>query len=202
MDDKKLNELVSKIWQRHRSALEFLIEQQPNEVGDFCQKIADSNLPRQICDALKEQGVALTFIPDTGSNRYIRLAVHEWDKAHGMLPSEEEEKRKWVASKRMMLFELDVHASQTHARWVVGPAPQEYREAFIEALEPDFNKKNTGTWTIIRGKKLVPKKEMELVNDGEWDEELVSKVVADTVKLATETVKEYDAKLRNAGLLS
>ena len=201
MDNEKLNELASKIWQHHRSALEFLIEQQPNEVGDFCQEIADSNLPKQISEALKKQGLALTFIPDTGSNRYIRLAVPEWDKAHGMLPIKEEEKRKWVASKRMMLFELDVHASQTHARWVVGPAPQEYRKAFIEALEPDFNKKITGTWTIIWGKSLVPKKEMERVVNGEWDEELVSRVVADMVKLATETVKEYDTKLRNAGLL-
>ena len=206
VENDQSNELANKIWQRHREALMFLIERRPDEVEvrAFLQEIADSNLPKQISEALKKQGLALTFIPDTSSNRYIRLAVPEWDKAHGMLPVEEEEKeRKWVASKRMMLLELEFHASQTHARWVVGPAPQEYREAFIEALEPpDFKNKITGTWTLIRGETLVPKKEMEGVINGKWDEKLVSRVVADMVKLATETAKEYDTKLRNAGLLS
>ena len=179
-----------------------MIEQQPDEVGRFCQKIADSNLPRQISDALKEQGLALTFEFDTSSNRYITLAVPEWDKAHGMLPSEGEEKGKRIDSKPMLLMELRAYPKDAmHVRWVIRPGPQEYRKAFIQTLAP--NKKNiTKIWTRILSKPLTSKKEMKDVIKGEWDEELVSKVVAATVKLATETAKEYDAKLRNAGLLS
>ena len=204
VDDKELNELARKIWKEHGSALNILIERRPDEVevGAFFQKIFDSDLPNKISKELKKQGVALTFELDTRSNRYITLAVPEWNKARGMLPSEDEEEGNRIDSKPMLLMELKIYPrGDLHVRWVVRPGPQEYRKAFIQTLAP--NKKNiTKIWTRIWTERLTSKKEMKDVIKGEWDEKLVSRVVADMVKHATKTAKEYDTKLRNAGLLS
>ena len=203
VDNEKLNELASKIWQRHRSALEFLIGQQPNDLRDFSQEIIDSDLPKQISEELKKQGVALTFIPDTSTNFTIRLAVPEWDKARGMLPTEGEEERKWVASGRMVLMELTVYPDGgVFARWLVGPGPQEYRKTFIQTLNPDLKRKITDKSTRIWAEPLVLTKEKERVINGEWGEKLLSRVISDMVKYATKTAKKYDTALRNAGLLS
>ena len=209
VDDEKLNKLASKIWKQHDSALKFLIKRRPDEVevGAFIQEIVDSNLPKQISEALKEQGVALTFELDNSSNRYIKLAVLEWNKARGMLHSESEEEGKRVYSKPMLLMELRAYPKHAtmYVRWLVGPGPQEYRKAFIQTLYPDFEKKKekiTPNETRIFSKSLATKKQMEDIIKGKWDEELVSRVVAATVKHATKMAKEYDTKLRNAGLLS
>ena len=204
VENEKLNELANKIWQRHREALEFLIEQQPNESGDFLQEIADRDIPKQISEAFKEQGVAMTFIPYTKSSRYIRLAVSEWDNVPGMRISEEEEGRR-ADSKRMVLMELGVYHDGVFVRWKVGPTPQEYRKTFIQTLNPDLIKKNPekvrDKWTRISTERFTSKKEIEDIIKGKWDEKLLSRVVADMVKHATKTAKEYDSKLRNAGLL-
>ena len=204
VENEKSNKLAREIWNKHGSALNILIERRPDEVevGAFFQKIFDSDLPNKISKELKKQGVALTFELDTRSNRYITLAVPEWNKARGMLPSEDEEEGNRIDSKPMLLMELKIYPrGDLHVRWVVRPGPQEYRKAFIQTLAP--NKKNiTKIWTRIWTERLTSKKEMKDVIKGEWDEKLVSGVVADTVKHATKTAKEYDTKLRNAGLLS
>lgn len=194
--DEQLNELAVQIWSRHRAALEFLIEHQPNAANDLLQAVVGSDLPAQISHEFEKQGSGLTFLLDTNSARHIRLAVAEWDNARGMLSSE-----RWVASNRMVLLEIEVHAGGVHARWVVGRGPQENRKSFIDALDPNRRKKITSDWTRIGTKPLLSKKEMEAVIEDGLDEKTVQKVVTGLVKYAVSTGAEFNQALIDASLL-
>lgn len=194
--DEQLNELAVQIWSRHRAALEFLIEHQPNAANDLLQAVVGSDLPAQISHEFEKQGSGLTFLLDTNSARHIRLAVAEWDNARGMLSSE-----RWVASNRMVLLEIEVHAGGVHARWVVGRGPQENRKSFIDALDPNRKKKITSDWTRIGTKPILSKKEMEAVIEDGLDEKTVQKVVTGLVKYAVTTGAEFNQALIDAGLM-
>lgn len=194
--DEQLIDLAAQIWARHRVALEFLVENQPNAVNGLQQAVLDSDLLAKLAQETQNLKIDLTFEVDTNSARYLRLAVKEWDLAKGMLSSVG-----WVASGRILLLEAEFHQGGVHARWIVGRGPKEHRVAFIDALDPNRQRRVTSDWTRIGTKPLLSKKEMSTVLEDGLDAKVVSKVVSGFVNYAVDTAKDFDFALKTAGLL-
>jgi hypothetical protein len=194
--DEQLIDLAAQIWGQHRSALEFLIEYQPNAANELLQAVLDSELLEKLSRETQSPECNLTFVIDTNSARHLRLAVKEWDDAKGMLTSSG-----WVASGRMLLLEAEFHTGGVHARWVVGRGPQEHRVAFIAALDPNRQRRVTSDWTRIGTRPLLSRKEMSNVIDEGVDTKVVSKVIAGLVNYAADTGKDFDRALKAARLL-
>jgi len=194
--DEQLIDLAVQIWGRHRSALEFLIEHQPNAASVLLQAVLDSDLLEKLSRATQNPECNFTFVFDTNSARHLRLAVKDWDSANGMCTS-----AGWVASGRMLLLETEFHTGGVHVRWVVGRGPQEHRVAFIDALDPNRQRRVTSDWTRIGTRPLLSRKEMSTVIDEGVDTKVVSKVVDGLVNYAADTGRDFDQALKAAGLL-
>lgn len=192
--NEQLNELAIQIWSRHRSALEFLIENQPNPANDLLEAIQNSDLIERINSHLQHNQQELRFSFDSSSARHLRLAVSKWDSMKGMLSSE-----RWVASNRIFLLEIEVHSGGVHARWVVGPGPQDVRNSFIEAVDPGRTKKVSENWTRVGTKSILSKKEMEkLIEDG-LNNKIIDKVIGDSIKYAVKTGSDFDLAFDRLG---
>lgn len=194
--DEQLIDLAAQIWGRHRSALEFLIDNQPNAANDLMKSVLDSDLFAKIFQETQKAECGLTYVEDSKSARHLRLAVKEWDSAKGMRTSVG-----WVASGRMLLLEVEFHTGGVHARWMVGRGPQEHRVAFIDALDPNRQRRITNDWTRIRTKVLLSNQEMSTIIKDGVDSENVSKVIDALVCYAADTGKEFNRALRAAGLI-
>ena len=194
--NEQLNELAVQIWSRHRAALEFLIEHQPNAASELLDAIQNSDLMEQINTALEQSHRELHFIADSSSTRFLRLAVKEWDSLKGMFSSE-----RWVASNRIFLLEIEVHSGGVHARWVVGRGPQEVRTSFIEVVDPHRTKKTSADWTRVGSKPILSRKEMEKVIEDGLSAKTTNKVVADLVKYAIETSSSFDIAFDGSKLI-
>ena len=194
--DERLIDLAVQIWGRHRSALEFLIDNQPNAANDLMKSVLDSDLFAKISQETQKSECGLTYVEDSKSARHLRLAVREWDSAKGMPTSVG-----WVASGRMLLLEVEFHTGGVHARWVVGRGPQEHRVAFIDALDPNRQRRITNDWTRIGTRPLLSKNEMSTIIEEGVDSVVVSKVIAGLVSYAADTGKEFNRALRAAGLI-
>lgn len=196
VEDDKLLDLASKIWSRHRLALEFLIENQPNIANDLQQALTNSDYLEQIHQRISNTGNELTFEQDTSSSRYLRLAVRQWDTAKGM-----KESHGWVESNRLLLLEIEFHGGGVLCRWAVGPGPQELRRAFIDALEPNRQRKISDNWTRIASKTLVTRSDMEKLYENDVDEKLISKLKNGVISYVIETAVKFDSMLRATDLL-
>lgn len=194
--DEQLIDLAAQIWGRHRAALEFLIENQPNAANELLNAVLQGDFLDKLSQEEKRLGLGLKFVLDTKSARRLRLAVEEWDSAKGMLTS-----TGWVESRRLLLLEVEFHTGGVHARWVVGRGPQEHRVDFIDALDPNRQRRVTSDWTRIGTKPLLSKKEMSTVIEEGVDSKVVSKVIAGLVNYASVTGKDFDHALRVAGLM-
>lgn len=195
--DEQLIDLAAQIWARHRVALEFLVEHQPNAVNGLLQAVLDSDFLVRLAHETQKSKIDLTFEVDSHSARHLRLAVKEWDLAKGMLTS-----IGWVASGRILLLEVEFHPGGVHARWVVGRGPKDHRVPFIDALDPNRQRRVTSDWTRIGTKPLLSKKEMSTVLEDGLDTKVVSKVIAGLVNYAIDTGQDFDCALKAEGLFS
>lgn len=194
--DEQMADLAAQIWARHRVALEFLVEHQPNAINELRQAVQESDFPGKIAHETQKEKIDLTFEAESFSAGYVRFAVKEWDAAKGMLTSVG-----WVPSGRILLLEVGFSQGGVHARWVVGPGPNEHRVAFINTLDPNRQRRVTSDWTRIGTKALLSKKEMSSILEDGLDTRVVSKVIAGLVDFAIDTGKDFDFALKTAGLL-
>lgn len=194
--DEQLIDLAAQIWGRHRIALEFLIDNQPNAANGLLKAIEESDFLERLNQEIQRLGLGLTFECDTSSARHLRLAVKEWDCAKGMRTS-----LGWVESNRILLLEVEFHTGGVHARWVVGRGPQEHRKAFIDALDPNRQRRVTNDWTRIGTKSLLSRKEMKAIIDDGLEPGGEAEVIAGLVSYAVDTAKDFDRALRAVGIL-
>lgn len=194
--DEQLTDLAAQIWGRHRVALEFLIENQPNAANELLKAVLESDFLEDLSQAENRSGLGLTFVQDMSSARHLRLAVKEWDLAKGMLTS-----TGWVESGRILLLEVEFHNGGVNARWVVGRGPKEHRKAFIDALDPNRKRLVTDDWTRIGTKSLLSRKEMKTIIEDGLDPRVKAEVIAGLVTYAIETAREFDRAIRAASLL-
>lgn len=167
VENAKLEELALKIWARHQSALEFLVDRQPNPASELFDAITGDQTLEMVNTRLNEQGYDLTLITDHKTSRTIRFAVVEWDVIDGMQSGE-----RWVPSNRICLFEMDVDPSTFHIRFVVGRGPQETRVAFVDAIDQanvEIKRRQniSADFTRICAKSIRTRKEMKrMIEDG------------------------------------
>lgn len=194
--DEHLIDLAAQIWARHRVALEFLVEHQPNAINELRQAVQTSDFLLKIAQEIQKSKIELTFETDSNSASYLRFAVKEWDAAKGMLTSVG-----WVASGRILLLEVRFLPGGVHAGWVVGRGPEEHRLAFIETLDPNRQRRVTSDFTRIATKALLSKKEISTALEEGLDAKVVSKVISGLLNYAVDTGKDFDHALKSAGLL-
>lgn len=190
--DEKMNDLAAQIWGRHRAALEFLIEHQPNAASELLVAVKTSNYLEIITQKLEELRFDLTFEVEQESSRFLRLSVKEWDAAKGMKTSS--------AEGRLLILEVEFHNGGVHARWVVGRGPQEYRMAFVSALDPNRRRAVTKDWTRISNEALFFKAEMKKAIEDGLSERNTAKVISGLADYASRTAAKFDVLLRKANL--
>lgn len=190
--DEKMNDLAAQIWGRHRAALEFLIEHQPNAASELLVAVKTSNYLEIITQKLEELRFDLTFEVEQESSRFLRLSVKEWDAAKGMKTSS--------AEGRLLILEVEFHNGGVHARWVVGRGPQEYRMAFVSALDPNRRRAVTKDWTRISNEALFFKAEMKKAIEDGLSERNTAKVISGLADYASRTAAKFDDLLRKANL--
>ena len=192
MADEKMNDLAAQIWGRHRAALEFLIEHQPNAASELLVAVKTSNYLEIITQKLEELRFDLTFEVEQESSRFLRLSVKEWDAAKGMKTSS--------AEGRLLILEVEFHNGGVHARWVVGRGPQEYRMAFVSALDPNRRRAVTKDWTTISNEALFSKAEMKKAIEDGLSERNTAKVISGLADYASRTAAKFDDLLKKANL--
>lgn len=193
--DEHLIDLAAQIWARHRVALEFLIENQPNAANVLRDSIEKEFLAK-ISQNTNNDGRRLNFILDSKSTRYLRFAVEEWDSAQFMLQS-----HGWGPSGRILLLEVVIKPSGANVRWVVGPGPEKIREDLIRSLDPNRQKTITNQWTIVQNSSLLNGRQMKaIIHDG-LAPNVVSEVIRSLVTYAERTGTAFDSALRANGLL-
>ena len=190
--DEKMNDLAAQIWGRHRAALEFLIEHQPNAASELLVAVKTSNYLEIITQKLEELRFDLTFEVEQESSRFLRLSVKEWDAANGMKTSS--------AEGRLLILEVEFHNGGVHARWVVGRGPQEYRMAFVSALDPNRRRAVTKDWTRISNEALFSKAEMKKAIEDGLSERNTAKVISGLADYASRTAAKFDDLLKKANL--
>lgn len=167
VEDDKLELLAQQIWSRHRTALEFLMDRQPNFASALLDELSSEETLTAVRDGLNGLGFELTPIVDGQTNRYLRIAVSDWDQIQGMMSGEG-----WVSSKRVCLFEIELSETALLIRFVVGRGPDEIRRRFINATdEADVDAKRrkniTSDFTRIGSKSVLGKKVIEQIrNEG------------------------------------
>lgn len=197
MPNTEMEERARRIWTRHRAALNFLIEHEPNAANSLSRDIRKSELASKLNDSLGNSGGKnITFVEDTSTNTHLRFAVKEWDKITGMTSS-----NNWVASNRFLLLEIAfIKGHSVTAYWVVGRGPDDIRNKIIKKVDPKRSKPVSKEFTRVGSSvNLVTKKKMEEFNEsGGYDDKFLHGVISDFVKYALKTSVDYDKKLKGS----
>lgn len=113
VEDSEIQELCRRIYQTHRRALDIIFESRPDRtlaVSEFLQEMVSA-----------QTGLAL----DQCSKAYVRF----WPAALDSLPKAGEG---WTRSGRLLLFEIDLSASDVRLKAILGPGSQALRERIHE----------------------------------------------------------------------
>jgi hypothetical protein len=186
----RLEQLATDLWKRHREALQFLVDRQPNALSDAMSRISEQK------DAIAQQLSAetgLTVVFDSASGTtYIRFAVKEWDDVEGL-----KGKSTWTESQRLILLELSRGGSGVTAILQLGRGEKENRDAVYERLRlagvPIKNPDRLGPdWKRLSSKTIYASKD-----DDEMEAEtLYTKILKNLMDWAKQTLPKYDKGLR------
>lgn len=124
LDDIRLEEIARKLWSRHREALEFLAERQPDAAGNLFDALKDRKT--DILKSLKDNGINVVL--DADYKTIIRFAFERWDSLPGFKSSN------WTESKRLVLLELKRERAKISAYLYLGPSQEEFRKEYVSLL--------------------------------------------------------------------
>ncbi|MBD8689367.1 PD-(D/E)XK nuclease family protein [Rhizobium sp. CFBP 13717] len=124
LDDARLEELARKLWSRHREALEFLVERQPDATGNLFDALKDRKA--DIAKALRQDGLGVVL--DADYKTIIRFAFERWDALPGFKSSN------WTESRRLILLELKRERTKINAYLYLGPSEEDYRKEYVALL--------------------------------------------------------------------
>lgn len=186
MQDEELAAIAQALWQRHKEALEYLVEQRPDEVGSLGEAIRDRAAEIGKAASLD----AITLIPDDSLRTMTRFAIAQWDTLPGMHTGS------WTRSKRLILIEIHVSANRAQAALYLGPGEQSNREAYFRAVQPEITKaadKLTSKWKLLCRHELLSAAEL----DGDYDQEAIIAILKQRFKTFVESkLPKFDARLR------
>lgn len=155
MDNERMAKLAASIWSRHKEALEFLMERQPDPIGDLFRALQDDI--NSICIATAKRGIEL--VPDRSTGSYLRFGVKSWDDLPDFTSGEG-----WTPSGRILLFEITWAETEIKVGIVLGPSPANVRKRYVDALEKGgayaFSKP-PGKWKWLETEPLFEIKEDE-----------------------------------------
>lgn len=190
LSDDRLEQIATDLWKRHREALQFLVERQPNALSDAMLLVADKKdeIAKKLSDATN-----LTVVFDSASGAtHIRFAVKEWDELAGF-----KGKSTWTESQRFVLLALSRGSKSVTAILQLGPGDTETRKQIYDHLKkvnaPIKNSAKLGpNWKRLSSKTLLTIKDDDDLEAKDLYENLEKK----TVEWAKETLKNYDNSLR------
>jgi hypothetical protein len=189
LTNDRLEKLASRLWQKHRGALEFLMHRQPDMLSDLFSQILGQK--KEICDKLSSQLQFKVSVEHETPGR-ILFSVHDWDNTPGMLSAKE-----WTPSGRLILLEVVKHrtAGKIRAYMVLGPGDTIARENIYSKLS------NSGASVGKRGK-LAPERHrlasetIALVKEGIESEIAASEIIETFVKFASKHLSACNIALR------
>lgn len=193
--DDDLQKLAASLWRKHKEALQFLVENEPDELNDLFKYIHENEL--EFCKQASIEG--LTLVPDhhRGTSG-LRFGITEWDTELG---PEAMSGSGWTASGRVFLIQLErvkrANGEIVRALLVLGPTESKAREIWFEVIKPSLpNKMKTLSprWKRIGNKKLF---EMTEERKEDFNVEKAFRETAKAVSKFLDTdVRKIDAAIK------
>ncbi len=194
LTDERLEKLAAALWTKHRAALEFLAERQPDTLSDAMSLL----IGRKELIAEKLSGeTGLDIVCDTISGTTtIYFAVKDWDDIADMKGT-----ARWTDSKRMILAQFRAHRGEVATATVVlGRGDQDARHRIYQKLlhgaresinHPD---KLSPDWKRIASKTLCRLKD----DDDRDSQSLAEELESGFIKAIAPSLKAYDKALRTS----
>jgi hypothetical protein len=153
LSDERLESLAAALWARHRNALEFLRDREPNALNDRMKELGKQ--ANDIAEELYKKTTLDIVLDSTAGNSMIRFAVKNWDNLEGMRSA-----RDWTPSNRLILAELQARRGVGVSAYVVlGRGETEARQRLFDTLSDggclDRNRQGlTPEWTRLASRTL------------------------------------------------
>lgn len=153
VEDSQIQELCRRIYKTHRQALDTIFEHRPDRTLEVSECL------REFVEAQD------SLVVDQSSKAYVRF----WLRALDGLPKDGSG---WTRSGRLLLFEIDLSASDVRIKAILGPGPQESRDRvyeWIKAHGAPFNRAATKLypqWWSFHSDRWLSKARFEAL-DGE-----------------------------------
>ncbi len=191
MGDESLEAFAARLWEKHRTALEYLADRRPNSRSRImAHMIAQrADIAAALC---KQTGLTVEYDSHAGATR-LRFAVKEWDDVEGMLAA-----RGWSQTNRIVLAELVSYSNGAICSYVLlGPGDTGARESIFNKLKVGgYVKlpKNLGAdWKRLASSTLI-----KATRDDEEEKSEIDTVTLmnNFVKAISPVLKAYDQALR------
>jgi hypothetical protein len=190
LSNDRLEQIATDLWKRHREALQFLVERQPNALSDAMSRISEQK------DAIalklsKETGLKVVFDSASGTTD-IRFAVVEWDDVLGL-----KGKSTWTESQRFILLALSRGPNNVKVILQLGKGDKATRDEIYKRLRSEGAPiKNPSRFTS-EWKRLSSETLLTIKDDDELEaKDLYESLEKKTVEWAKKTLKIYDKALR------
>lgn len=125
LTNDRLEGLAAKLWAQHREALEYLMGQQPDAMGDMFRLLFDQR--QAIAEAMSD-AADIYVVPDDFTRNILRFGVPAWDNLPNFLNAQ------WTSTNRLVLLEVEKASSSVRIRFVLGKGDRQICEKIFEAL--------------------------------------------------------------------
>ena len=134
MSDPELERYASALWRKHRAALEFLMDRQPDALGQVFRLLCSD--AESIAREMKSKEIGIE--PDTTTEGILRFGIKDWDKVPNIHSA-----KSWTKSNRIILLEVTRGTDTIRAFYVIGRGDQKTREWIFAALRADSTLKTS-----------------------------------------------------------
>jgi hypothetical protein len=159
MEDQELSDLARDLWQRHREALEYLMEQRPNGLVGLGPVALE-----QIKDIAEKASLPILHLePEDSTKANVRFFVREWESLPGVKSGSG-----WISSGRMLVLETQFRTDQVKVALLVGPGPAEVRKCIFEVAQPGIIRASArfaGKWKTLASAQLITAADLEEGSD-------------------------------------
>ena len=199
--NETLEELVHKIWDKHKEALEVLITHRPDEGGNILAEIKSRQ--DKIADDLSKS-TDLTVKLDTSSKSISRYCVEKWGRSAPEMLSGD---GSWVESNNILAIELKRWGGLNFSLlFCIGPGNQDNRAKLYKAVQDEVHIKigrNTTkvaeTWKVLSSTPLLGEKlYKKLYSEGKNESQIVDEMINIAVTFLKDQLPHYDNAIQVA----
>ncbi len=203
MSDQEMEELALKIWAKHQSALEFIIEHQPLHIEDIIKSLHSEDFIAQLNNELLKRTKENIYVERLGSGkRKLNFKILSWKKYHDIYPDPD-------PAPPLIKAEIAISEKKCAARLVLCPGDQNTRQKIYSVFqEMDVLSKQketiTSEWTRLTSNRIYDRTEMQEIIDnfekgGEAEKKsIISKLNAKIIKALADDIVKADAALNKA----